>query len=189
MQKLFSLLLLCVTLGITASGQEIDLPHSAVNDETAVSQAMPELAKRLIAVYREPDRSRYLNNLFQLQLVAGQYSEAVTTLQSLSDLRRATDPALAARLVPFEMIAKARAKQAATGASLGESFKQEFREVFGKLDDKSASRTFYWFGGDLTRVRDELSAAIEKQKGKDKIALTDALNLIRSYNLYQSFEA
>jgi uncharacterized protein len=188
MQKLFCLMLLCAALGTSASAQELDLAQAAVKDEAALARAMPELAKQVIALYKEPDRSRYLNALFRLQIVARQYTEAVATLQSLAEMRRATDPASALALLPFEMVAKAKAKQAATGVALNEAFKQEFRKVFEHLDDKSASKALYWFGGDLSRARDDLRAAVERQKGKDKIALTDALNLIRRYHFYQDIQ-
>lgn len=188
MQKLFFLMLLCAVPGISASAQELDLPQAAVKDEAALARVLPGLAKQVIAVYQEPDRSRYLNALFRLQIVAGQYREALATLQSLTETWRTTDPASATAVLPFEMMAKAKAKQAATGAAFGEAFKQEFREVFGRLDDKSAGKALYWFGGDLSRARDDLSAAVERQKGKDKITLADALNLIRRYHFYQSLQ-
>jgi hypothetical protein len=46
-----------------------------------------------------------------------------------------------------------------------------------------------WFGGDLNRARSDLTAALEKHKGKDLIALADALDLIRSAQSYKSLEA
>jgi putative CocE/NonD family hydrolase len=188
MQKLFCLMILCAALGTSASAQELDLPQDAVKDEAALARAMPELAKRAIAIYQEPDRSRYLNALFRMQIVAGQYAEAVATIRSLTDLRRKTNPAAVAAALPFEILTKARVKQAEMGMTLDEAFKQEFREVFKRLDDKAASDAIYWFGGDPNRARDDFRAAVERQKGKDKIALTDALNLIRQYHFYQDIQ-
>lgn len=185
MRKLLSLALLCFAVGFDASTQELDLPQAAVKDDAALAEAMPGLAKQVIAIYEEPDRSRRLNALFRLQMVAGQYVEAVATLQSLTELRRATSPASALPLLPFEVVAKARGKQATSGLSFDEAFKQEFREAIGHLDDKSASEALYWFSSDPNRARNDLRAAVERQKGKDRIALTDALDLIRQYHFYQ----
>lgn len=187
MRKLLCLSLLCFVLSAAASPQELELPQADVRDDAALARVMPDLAKQAIAIYREADRGRYLNILFRLQIVAGQHEEAVTTLQSLADLRRATDPASALPLMPFEMLAKARMKQAASGLSVDEAFKQEFREVFNHLTDKSASDALVWFVADLNRARDDLRAAVERQKGKDRIGLADALNLIRQYHFYQDF--
>jgi len=168
--------------------QELELPPAAVENDEALAKSMPGLAKQAIAIYQEPDRNRYLNTLFRLQIVVGQYSETVATLRSLAELRRATNPASAVPLLPFETLAKAKAKQAVSGLSFDEAFKREFREVFDHLDDKGAVEALYWFGGDLSRMRDDLRSAVEKQKGKDGIALTDALDLVRKYQFYQAFQ-
>ncbi|HYP26739.1 MAG TPA: CocE/NonD family hydrolase [Blastocatellia bacterium] len=189
MRRLFCLILLCAALSTSALAQELDLPRDAVKDEASLARVMPGVAKQAVANYQEPDRSRYLNTLFRLQVVAGQYPEAVATLRTLTEMRQATDPASALVLLPFEILTKARAKQATAGLSLDEAFRQEFREVFDRLDDKTASEALYWFVGDLNRARADLRAAVEKQKGKDKIALPDALALIRLYHFYQDFQA
>ena len=183
--------LLCFCLSVTTyvSAQQLDFPAAAATDDLELSKAMPRLAKQAIVIYEEPDRSRYLNALFRMQIVAGQYREAVTSLEGLIDLRRATDPASVVRLLPFEVEAKARSKQLTGGPQFAEAFKQEFRELFNHLDDLKAADALPWFSGDLNRARNDLRAALEKQKAKDGIALTDALDLIRNYQLYKSLEA
>src|SRR5262245_31327551 len=128
MQKLLLLALLCFAFGSQGSTQELDLPQAAVKDEAALAGAMPGLAKRVIAIYQEPDRDRYLYALFRLQMVAGQYAEAVTTLRSLTELRKTKDPANVLRLLPSEIMAKAKSRQTASGQSFEEAFKQEFHD-------------------------------------------------------------
>jgi uncharacterized protein len=187
MHKLIGLVLLCFACGAHASAQELDLPSAVVKDEAALDKTMPGLARQVIAIYQEPDRGRYLNNLFRLQMVAGQFSEAVATLRTVTELRRSTDPASALPLLPFELLAKARAKQTIE-LSFEEAFKKEFRDVVGILDDKGANDALYWFTVDRKRTRDELSSAIERQKGKDKIAPNDAVDLIRRYFFYHAFQ-
>lgn len=189
MRKVFCLMLLCVALRTSASAQEIGLPQAELRDETALARAMPELAKQAIAIYREPDRDRYLDGMFRLQIVAGRYPEAIATLQSLSELRKAQDPASALRLLPFEILTRARAARATTGMSLDDAFRREFRETFGRLDDKTASAALYWFGGDVNRAHDDLRAAVEARKEKDEVALADALQLIRAYQFYEDIRA
>jgi len=191
MQRLLFLALLCFAFGSPASTQELDLPQASVKDEAALAEAMPELAKRVIAIYQEPDRDRYLYALFRLQMVAGQYAEAVTTLRSLTELRKTKDPANVLRLLPYEIMAKANSRQAASGLSFEEAFKQEFHDVFDRLDDRGAYEAVDWFGAasDLNRGREDLRAAVEKQKGKDGIALTDALDLIMKRYFYHAIQA
>jgi uncharacterized protein len=100
MQKLLCLPLLCIVFGAQSSIQELELPQVAVKDDAALAEAMPGFAKRVIAIYEEPDPNRQLNALFRLQMVAGQYAESVVTLRSLAELRRATNSASALPLLP-----------------------------------------------------------------------------------------
>src|SRR5215831_7990127 len=115
MQRLLFLALLCFAFGSRASIQELDLPQAALKDEAALAEAMPGFAKQVITIYEEPDRSRRLNALFRLQMVAGHYADAVATLRSLIELRRETSLASALPLLPFEIVAKVMAKQATNG--------------------------------------------------------------------------
>lgn len=189
MGKLLWTVLLCVIASSAVSAQQLDLPEGALKDETALAQAMPILAKQAIAVYQEPDRARYLTVLFRLQIVAGQNQEAITSLESLIALRRATDPSSVPRILPFEVEARARLRQQNGGAKFDDAFKQEFRAFFSHLDDLQASEALPWFSGDLNRSRNDLRAALEKQNGKDGIALADAVDLVRNYQLNKSLEA
>jgi uncharacterized protein len=190
MKRLLCFGFLCVIFGGQAAAQELELPRLALKDEAALANVIPGLAKHAIGIYQEPDRGRYLSALFRLQIVAGQFQEAVTSLQTLVELRRATDPASALALLPFEMVTKARIRQAEGGISLDEAFKREFREEFGRLDDKAAADALLWFVGDMNQARNNVRAAIERQRGKntDRIALADALFLIRQYHFYQDFQ-
>jgi uncharacterized protein len=184
--KIICLALLCAVTGANASAQELELPQSVVKDEAAFAKAMPELARQVMARYTEPDRDRYLNLLFRLQIVAEQLPEAVVTLQSLIELRQATDPTNVPRLLAFVVEAKAKVKQKAEGISFDDAFRQEFRAMFSRMNDLQAAEARLWFVGDLNRARNDLRAVMEKQTGKDKIALADALELVRQRHFYHS---
>lgn len=188
MRKLCCLVLLGALLGRSAWAQELDLPRVAVQDEAALALAIPALARQAMAVYVEPDRGRHLSALFRLQAVAGQDAQAQRTLQDLKEVWRSTGAASALVVLPFEMVLRAKARQAATGLALDEAFKQEFREVFSSFDDRTANQAQHWFGGNVGRARDELRAAVELQKGKDKISLPDALSLIRRYHFHRDLQ-
>lgn len=125
MQRLFCFVLLCFAIDARALAQELDLPQAALKDESALAQSMPGLAKQAKAIYQEADRGRYLNTLFRLQVVAGQYNEAVATLRSLVEMRKATDPASALVILPFEILTKARAKRATAGLALDEALSRQ----------------------------------------------------------------
>jgi hypothetical protein len=87
--QVFGLIFLFVCAVTNASAQQLEWPITAATEEIELSKALPDLAKQAIAVYQDPDRARYLNTLFRLQTVAGQYPEAIPTIESLTELRRA----------------------------------------------------------------------------------------------------
>jgi uncharacterized protein len=190
LHRILVCLLLCALAGAHVSAQDVELQRPDARDDAALARSMPELARQAISRYTEPNRDQYLNTLFRLQVVAGRYQEAVDSLQSLIELRRATDlnPASALRLLPFEMLAKARMRQAAGGLGLVEAIGREFRELFGRLTDKTASDALFWFAGNVSAARDDLYTTLERQKGKNGIALADALTLIRQYYFYQDLQ-
>jgi hypothetical protein len=76
----------CLVVVPCAAAQQLDFPGAAVEDSAMLSKAMPVLAQDVIAVYREEDRRKYLDNLFRLQIVAGQYAEANKSIASLRAL-------------------------------------------------------------------------------------------------------
>src|SRR6185295_11032429 len=123
--RCFLCLILCVVAGIQASPQELKIEQGALTDDASIARAMPELAEQVMARYAVPDRDRYLDNLFRLQIVAGQYERAIDSLQSLTELRRVKDPASVWRVLADELLAKARMKQSGGGLTLDEAFKLE----------------------------------------------------------------
>jgi hypothetical protein len=62
------------------------VPIGSIENPTVLAESMPALAKKVIAVYREPDRRLYLDNLFRLQLAAGDNDAAIETIDALRAL-------------------------------------------------------------------------------------------------------
>ncbi|HXO20243.1 MAG TPA: CocE/NonD family hydrolase [Thermoanaerobaculia bacterium] len=181
--------LFLVAIPAAASAQPFDFPPAAAGDTAALSRAMPGLAERVIAVYKEGDRDRYLDNLFRLQTVAGRYAEADKTLTSLRELRRTADPRMSpATNVQYQIYARAKAAEAA-GKPFEEAFRQAFRETLGPLDDRTSALVMRALGVDPFVLQLDLSQALERQKAKSAISLADALGLIRAYQVERAYES
>src|SRR4051794_7488832 len=86
-------------LAVPCAAQPFAFPAAAVEDPAALSKAMPGLVREVMAVYREDDRRTYLDNLFRLQIVAGQYAEAGESLASLRALGESASPQTGAAYV------------------------------------------------------------------------------------------
>ncbi len=169
--------------------QQLDFNKAAATDEVELAKMMPILARETIAVYEDDDRQKYLNSLFRLQIIAGEYAEAKDTIKLLREIIRVSDPVYAnAVYTQFEIFSDAKLRQAAGNTSFEGAFKQSFRDVFGKLSGKDAYLASTSFALDLTRAQNDLQKLLELQKEKDSIALNDAINLIRSYQLYYVYK-
>jgi putative CocE/NonD family hydrolase len=153
-------------------------PSAAAQQDLAFEPDMARLAERAIEVYKEDGRDPYLNVLFRLQLVAGRYADAVASIHELRDLRQ--DPAL---YVQYEIYADAKRREATDGVAFEEAFARSFRDVHGRLDDLTAHAAQYSFGAWLAGMEDDLRAALERQKGASRIALPDALDLLRKHQV------
>lgn len=190
MLKLFRWICLCLVLApLGAGAQPLDFPGVAAEDAEALSKVMPDLAREALAVYKDDDRRRFLDNLFRLQAVAGRYAEAGESLATLRALGSdGGSPQAGATRVLYEIFAIAKARESQEG-SFDEAFRRSFRESLGRQDDATAALVIRALGVDLTAVRQSLSDALEPQKGKSTIALADALALIRAYQAEQIFRS
>ena len=180
---------LCL-IAVPCAAQSFNLSGAAAEDPAALALSMPELARKVIAVYWEDDRRRYLDNLFRLQIVAGQYADAGKTLASLRALPAGGVSAQAgAAQVLYAIFAEARAQQSQDGSSFDAAFQRSFRETLGRLDDRTSALVMRALGVDLSAVRQNLSDALETLKGKRSIPVPDALILIRAYQDEQAFRS
>jgi putative CocE/NonD family hydrolase len=176
---LASLLLWCWAAAVQA--QDLDLP--AANDPDAVIERLPGLARQAIAEYREEDRAKRLSTLFRLQSVAGDHRAAAETLEALVRLRRETDPDNVPPLRAFQVFERARMSADSDGRGSDDALRSAFRAVFEPLDDLAASRAIPWLQGDAERQRTQVRALARRAAGQPRIALADAIALIRARHL------
>jgi putative CocE/NonD family hydrolase len=166
------------------------LEFSPPADPAALSGALSKLAREAMAVYRDDDRERYLDQLFRLQFVAGRYEEAAETIAALHALPRAGGSLQkAADDVQYEIYAKALARHATSGVPLDAAFAAVFRETFARLDDRVSALVLRALDVDLPGMQQAVDDALATQKGKTTITLPDALQLIRVYQVAGTYRA
>jgi uncharacterized protein len=176
-------------MGMHCAAQEFDFGNAAVADPATLSKQLPELAKAVIAVYRDDDRAKYLDNLFRLQIVAGRYADAAKTLADLRTLRtKAGPPQSAANIIQYEIFAKAKA-ESENGSPFEETFSRVFRERFSALDDRTSALVIRAIDSYQSPLQQRLNQALEQQKSKNSISLSDALILLRAYQIDQTYRS
>jgi putative CocE/NonD family hydrolase len=191
MAKGLFLLLVVAAARVWAVGPVFEFHTPASADDTAAAAAMRDLAARLVPVYQDPDPDRYLANLSALQLVAGNYSAAYETRQTLRDRRRRLDAGrTVGRDVILDMYARAKAAQAESRISFAEAFTQAYEDVVPRLNDQDAYTVTQWLGTSPAVFRYALQKLFDQQRADDRIGQSDAVALIRSYlsfDAYRSF--
>jgi uncharacterized protein len=186
-----SLGLVLVYLAFTsfANAQQIDFPEPPASDPAALSPAMAGLAKRVTPVYKDEKKDTYLGNLFRLQLVAGDFAGAKQSLVRLREMRAQTDPNRAAWVnVQYEIYAQARVT--AQEVPFEQAYQETFRKVFHELGDRtSALVARLLVAPDLSLNQRSLDNDLKRQTGRNAISLTDALQLVRDFQIDQSYRA
>ena len=178
-------------MALRCPAQQFDFPSVAVEDSAMLSKSMTSLAGAVIEVYRDDDREKYLDNLFRLQIVAGRYGEATKTLNDLRVLgAKSASPQAQANNVQYEIFARAKAMQGEDTLSFDEAFQRAFREMFVHLDDRSSALVMRALSiVDPSSMQRDFRDALERQKGKNVILLPDALELIRAFQVADTYHA
>jgi hypothetical protein len=169
-----------------ASAQELVFRGDSIGADTA--SAMSALASQAIAIYRDTNRDRYLDNLFRLQMLTGRYADARKVLDSLRSLRgnRVSLSATATNVL-YQVLATARARS--TGAQFEDTFRQVYRDALTRLDDRTAALVVRNSNISQFVLDGAAFRALRSTQGKSSIALTDALDLLKAYQAQQAFRA
>jgi len=160
-------------------------------DDPAAAAAMRDLAARLVPVYQDPDPDRYLANLSALQLVAGNYSAAYESRQTLRDRRQRLDAGRpVGRDVIYDMYARAKATEAESQVPFAQAFTRAYQDVVPRLNDQDAYAVTQWLGTSPAVFRYALQKLFDQQRADDSIGQSEAVALIRAYlsfDAYRSF--
>jgi putative CocE/NonD family hydrolase len=168
------------------SAQQLPFPSAAIASDTA--RAMSALAEQTIAIYKDGNRDRYLDNLFRLQIVAGRNADAVKTLATLRALRgNRVSPSATAADVLYAIFATS--SQHADGATFADAFQRAFRDAVGRLDDRTSALVMRALRVNRLALERTATNALQQQNGKDTISLADALRLNKAYQIQQTFRS
>lgn len=184
------ILLLLVMYHSWAAAQDFDFhPPASVNDP-GTPAVMRDLAERMLPVYQEDNPERYLANLSALQLVAGNYTAAYESRQSLRDRRRATDAGRpVGRSLVLDLYARARAIEATERGPFAQAFTTSYRDAIPKLNDLEAYAVMGWLGAPLASFQDPVQRMFDQRqlRMKGNIALADAVDLVHAYAYFDAY--
>lgn len=132
-----------------------------------------QLAKEILSAVSDS------NDLFRIQLTAGKYKDAIATIRAL---RKA--PSTTPVFIQYELYALA-----ADASSFENGYSKHFTGFFSALNDKDAvyiSTAFLTRQG-IDDLRNRWNQAAQTLNNRDSISLQEAVNLCKSYTLWQIY--
>jgi hypothetical protein len=158
-----------LTPSASAQTLKIETPVDADNLDAKI----PSLAEAALAQYHEADERRGLDNLFRLQMVAGRWADAETTLSALHALLvAADDPQGRATDVQYQILIRAKLLQADEGIPLETAFARAFHHIMDPLDNRAAALVARAFEA----ARESMHAGIVPREDNQKISrVSDAM--------------
>jgi uncharacterized protein len=173
-----------------AAAPEFDFRPPPTAGDAATPAIMRDLASRLIPVYQESDPERYLANLSALQMVLGDYTSADVSRQALRERRRRADAGRpVGRAIVYDIYAYAKAMEAENRVPFAQAFTKAFREVVSRLSDQDAYAVSQWLGTPLTVYREALQKGFDRQRAKEGIGQSEAVELIWKYISFDAYRA
>jgi putative CocE/NonD family hydrolase len=180
---------LCAAIPCAAAAQAYPFPSAAVDDPAAMRLMMPQLAKALLASYADSDHLVYLDNLFRLQIVAGQFDAAAASLAALRRFNDDASPWSATNYSQYVIFVNAKRLQA-SGMSFDRAFETSFHRAVDSESDAHAALIVRRFLISTAPLQADLQLAVQRQSGESTISQDNALTLVRDYqnvDMYQAF--
>ena len=181
--------LLVALLPALASAQELDLRLPAAATDASTPVVLRDLAERVLPVYQESDRERYLANLAALQSVAGGFAAAYATRQELRQWRHSAHGTWPAdRSVVYDIYVHARAIEAGGRLQFGAALGQSFQEVIPGLNDAEAYAITWNFQAPAPESLEALQAEFDRLRPKGSVTLPEAVDLIWAYFSFTAYQ-
>jgi putative ATP-binding cassette transporter len=169
-----------------SSAQQFQFRAPTALTDAATTRVMRDLAVRVLPVYQDSDRIRYLTTLSALQMVAGDYPAAYASRQALRErLKGSTAPLSIEQSVAYDLYAHTEAIVAQRRIAFGQAFQQSFAAAVMPLDNLSDYAVTSWFRMPLSLYRDALADSFDRLRAKQVISLPEALTLVWNYLAYQ----
>lgn len=165
--------------------QKISINQFHQYDFEKVTPLMSYLSSEIQKKYKEEDKATKYDNLFRVNIVAGNYELALNQIDSVRSVYMSTNPTIAKAMgVQFEIHAKTLKNKNPNHLFI-DQYKTEFYKTFESLPVKSQIILPRYFNVDIEKTKKDIIAILKNDfENKDSVELKKALLLVRSYNSY-----
>jgi uncharacterized protein len=146
----------------------------------AANTSLPSVAVKLIPLHAAAKTPADLMTLVRLELAAGQFKEAETSLDRLKAAYRSDEPRLIPVVTPWRIYARAK-RYEATGTQPTAALARAFSEFYGSLSDAEAASVMPWYGRNLDLLRATEAREQKACEGKALAQCPTAADLISAH--------
>lgn len=188
MKRSLSLSILLLLLQLSLYAQKIYFPRIHYKDSTAFTAAMPQLAKDVIAQYKEPGRLAYFDNIRRYALVAKDYEQSIIYLDSVRKLMTTGDTTILPAIgIQWETYARARILQKTEQGSFESIFARVFDIAYNRLSPGAKAAATMYTHADLADLKKSLDKLKDKSGTSDSLSLDDARALVAAFSVYNVY--
>ena len=171
-----------------ASAQELELHLPAAATDASTPALLRDLAERVLPVYQDGNRERYLANLAALQFVSNGYAAADATRQELREWRHSAHGAWPAdRSVVYDIYIHAHAIEEADHVRFAQALAQSFQQVVPRLSDPEAYAITWNFQAPPPISLEAMQSQFDRLRPKGAVTLAEAVDLIWSYFSFRAY--
>ena len=189
---MLKIVILMLSLSIASTGgaqRSFHVPEGSLSDLSTRAVFMRHLATEVIVGYEDKDRSNFLDTLFRLQIVAGQYSEATKSIEDLRHIHMEGENSAQSGATDFqyEVYSAAKSLEAANDLPFSEAFAKAFNNLLPNLDDRTSAMVLREWTASTVPLQIALQQTIDEQGSGTSISLVHALLLLRRYQIAESY--
>jgi putative CocE/NonD family hydrolase len=170
-----------------AMSQTFPLSRADIADSASLANTAHRLAKEVLAMYRDSSRTRYLDNHFRLEFLAGDYAAAAKDLAELRAARKDPAPVARALHVQYEILAAALRDSVDNDRPLADAFASQFRQRFARLDNATAAFATRAMLVSFRTLATDLRVSTPDFSMTPSVSMNDVLALLRAYQALESY--
>jgi uncharacterized protein len=171
----------------TVVAQQLSFPVNQRKDSLALVRYMPQLAQKIIPLFKEPNKAYYTDVLFRLQLVAQNYKAVTPLLRETAQENYGDSTASRAIGIAYRWYANVMTTHPKDQLAFDKAFEMQFQKLYPTFDKDSQTMVDQYYDKDVAQLKADLGSKLKAQKGKEVITLDEALLLCRSYCSYITF--
>jgi len=181
-------LLLATLLLVAASlpAQKIVRPAHLEFNDGSFQNAMATLAREVVPRYRESSKGDSLDNVFRMQMVTGQFNEALRSLDAEAAFYGDSGSAAAIGL-QYRSYSVAKLSQRSSPASFQRLYIDTLTAMYNRLSEGAKNLAPSFFTSDTASLKSSIETLLGKSAGKDSFSIQEGVTLIRLYNSWNVF--